>query len=80
MSISILFIEGSRKSACRNDAFSVVRNDRELLTIIPCAALKPGQTPRDLAAAFTRALQDRPQAPAEEICRTARRALGLSRA
>ncbi|MBU0800542.1 MAG: hypothetical protein KKA05_06000 [Alphaproteobacteria bacterium] len=77
MTISVYFIEGSRKNACRHDAFSIVRNERELLDIIPCAALKKGQDSTALAAAFTRVVQDNPAAPAETIKRTARQTLGL---
>lgn len=78
MSISVFFIEGNRKSACRNNAFSIVRNDSELLAIIPCAELKSGQTRNDLATAFNKALQDRPQAPVKEIRRAAYATLGLT--
>jgi hypothetical protein len=77
MTISVYFIEGSRKSACNNDAFSVVRNENELLTIIPRTALKAGQDSQSLKAAFTAAETAAPGAAAEKITATARKLLGL---
>jgi len=43
MSISINFIEGRRGSACTNDAYAVVRNETDLLAIIPAYSL-PART------------------------------------
>ena len=77
MTITVNFIEGSRKSACRNDAWSVVRNGHEVLDIIPCAALPAGQGSRAVAAAFTRAVQNHPAADAPAVKSAAHRLLGL---
>lgn len=78
MTISVYFIEGSRKSACKHDAYSVVRNEQEVLTIIPRAALKAGQDSQTLKAAFTAAEDKTPGAPAERVTATARKLLGLN--
>jgi hypothetical protein len=77
MTISVYFIEGNRKSACNNDAFSVVRNENELLTIIPRTALKAGQDSTALKTAFTAAETATPGAPAETVTAAARKLLGL---
>ena len=78
MTISVYFIEGSRKSACKHDAYSVVRNEQEVLTIIPRAALQDGQNSQTLKAAFTTAENTTPGAPAEKVTATARKLLGLN--
>ena len=79
MTITVNFIEGSRKSICRNDAWSVVRNDRELIDIIPCEDLRKGQGPAEIKNAFRQAATatNEVQAPAETLRREGRRALGL---
>lgn len=78
MTISVYFIEGSRKNACKHDAYSVVRDEREVLTIIPCAALKAGQNSQTLKTAFAAAEDKTPGAPAEKVTATARKLLGLN--
>ena len=78
MTISVYFIEGSRKSACNNDAFSVVRNENELLAIIPRTALKSGQDSQSLKTAFATAETATPGAPAEIVTAKARKILGLN--
>lgn len=79
MTISVLFIEGNRRSVCNNDAWSVVRNDRELIDIIPCAALKDGQGRDSVANAFRKAAAaiNEAEAPAETLRVLGRRTLGL---
>lgn len=78
MTISVLFIEGSRKSACNNNAWSVVRNDRELLAIIPAATLQRAGHDQDaLRAAFQTAHNDNPGAPAPQLAAQAQKLLRL---
>ena len=78
MTISVYFIEGSRKSACKHDAYSVVRNEREVLALIPCAALKAGQDSQTLKSAFITAESSTPGASAEKVTATACKLLGLN--
>lgn len=77
MTISVYFIQGRRGHICNNDALSVVRNERELLDIIPCADLPKGCDGAKIRAAFAGAVNDNPAAPVETIKRHARKELGL---
>lgn len=78
MTISVLFIAGSRGSACNNDAYSVVRDDRELLAIIPAHDLKrAGHDTDALRTTFQAVNSQYPGAEARAVAHVARKLLGL---
>lgn len=73
MSISVYYIEGRKGSACNNDAFSIVENERRAIDFVPASS---GLNPVDLKVAFTEA-QVACGSNVEALCQRARKKLGL---
>jgi hypothetical protein len=75
MSIEVNFIRGKSTSACVNNAFSIVRNETNLLDIIPTRNLPKDTTFGTIKSAFEAAIQNNPNAKDATIIKEARKTL-----